>query len=69
MTKQEAELAGKQWIPFADIPPSVRLMHQLSVQVCTPGLIDVLRKTPDAYEDACEHWFNNALYDMMEAAR
>ena len=55
MNEIEAQLAGKKWIKFEQIPSSIRQMYDIQLALTGLNLKEELQKHPRAYEIACEY--------------
>ena len=69
MDKINAQLQGKTWIPFKDIPAIAKMIYDIQLEVSLSGLKEYLQKYDRAYETACEYWFNNTHDGCKNAVR
>jgi len=61
MNEIEAQLVGKKWIKFEQIPPLIKQMYDIQLALTGLNLKEGLQKHPRAYEIACEYWLNNTI--------
>lgn len=69
MNKIEAQMQGKKWIPFEDIPQVVRNTYDMLLAVSVPGIKELWKQmlgNDKAYEQSCEYWWNNALEEATQ---